>query len=133
MAITDGNLVNKDLLLLLANFKADGTGRIGLGAQDIDYLFTPVALRANSGSGLAIPVRIRGPWADPKITPDVSAAIDLNLAKQKEKLEKKAREEVDRAVQKELGVKPKEGQSTEDALQDKVEDELKRGLLKMFE
>ncbi len=133
MAITDGNLVNEDLLLLLSNFKADGIGRVGLGVQDIDYLFTPVALRANSGSGLAIPVRIRGPWANPKITPDVSAAIDLNLSVQKEKLEKKAREEVERTLQKELGVKAKEGQSTEDALQDKVEDELKRGLLKLLE
>lgn len=133
MAITDGNLVNEDLLLLLSNFKADGIGRVGLGVQDIDYLFTPVALRANSGSGLAIPVRIRGPWANPKVTPDVSAAIDLNLSVQKEKLEKKAREEVERTLQKELGVKAKEGQSTEDALQDKVEDELKRGLLKLLE
>lgn len=133
MTIADGNLVNKDLLLLLANFKADGTGRIGLGVQDIDYLFTPVALRANSGSGLAIPVRIRGPWADPKITPDVSAAIDLNLSKQKKKLEKKAREEVEEKIQKELGLKVKKGKSTEDALKDKAEDELKRGLLKLFD
>ncbi|MEP1933810.1 MAG: hypothetical protein ABJJ37_21265, partial [Roseibium sp.] len=116
-----------------ANFKADGKGRVGLGKQDIDYLFTPVALRANSGNGLAIPVRIRGPWANPKITPDVSAAIDLNLDKEKKKLEEKARKDVERKLQKELGVKAKKGQSTEDALKDKAEKELKRGLLKLLE
>ena len=38
-----------------------------------------------------------------------------------------------RQLEEELGVKAEPGQSTQDALQDKVEDELKRGLLKLLE
>lgn len=133
MAMTDGNLVNDDLLLLLPNFRAEGTGRVGLGPRDLDYLFTPAALRETTGSGLAIPVRIKGPWANLRITPDVEAAINLNLAEERKQLESAAEQEMQRILEQELDVSPKEGQSVEDAVQDKVEDELKRGLLKLLE
>ena len=133
MAMTEGNLVNDDLLLLLPNFRAEGSGRVGLGQRDLDYLFTPSALRETTGSGLAIPVRIKGPWASLRITPDVEAAINLNLAEERKQLENEAEQEMQRVLEQELGVTPKEGQSVEDAVQDKVEDELKRGLLKLLE
>ncbi|MFT5787891.1 MAG: AsmA protein [Ascidiaceihabitans sp.] len=138
--MTAGNLNNDDLLFVLPNYEARGKGRIGLGAQDIDYLFTPSALRANSGKGLAIPVSIKGPWSDPRIRPDLEAAINLNLAEEKAKLEQKAKELEDevkaRAQQKleeKLGVVTQEGQSVEEAVKDKVEDKLKGQLLKLFD
>jgi len=128
-----GNLFNTDLLLSLPFAKARGEGRIGLGPRDIDYTFTPTLLEGDTRKGLAIPVRIRGPWANPRITPDLEAAIDLNFKEQKDELKAKAKEEVNRAVEKELGVTVQEGQSVEDAIKKKVEDELKKELFKLFE
>lgn len=133
MVMTDGNLVNDDLLLLLPNIRAEGIGRVGLGQRDLDYLFTPTALRESTGSGLAIPVRIRGPWAKLSITPDVEAAINLNLAEERKQLEDEAEQEMQRILERELGVTAEEGQSIEDAVEDQIEDELKRGLLKLLE
>ena len=78
-------------------------------------------------------MRIRGPWANPRISPDLEAAIDLNFKEQKDELEAKAKEEVNRAVQKELGVTVEQGQSVEDAIKNKVEDELKKELFKLFD
>ena len=54
-----------------------GAGQVDLGAQRLDYTVTPKALRVNaSRGGLAVPVRIRGPWADPEIKADLRAAVD---------------------------------------------------------
>jgi AsmA protein len=138
--MTAGNLNNDDLLFVLPNYEARGKGRIGLGAQDIDYLFTPSALRANSGKGLAIPVSIKGPWSDPRIRPDLEAAINLNLAEEKAKLEQKAKElegeakaRAQQKLEEKLGVVTQDGQSVEEAVKDKVEDKLKGQLLKLFD
>lgn len=131
--IDGGVLRNDDLLMLLPNYQAKGAGQIGIGARTIDYLFTPTALRANSGEGVAIPVRITGPWADPKIRPDLKAAIDLNFAEEKERVEQQVKDQVTQKLQEELGVTAEEGQSVEDAVKDKVEDELKRGLRSLFD
>ncbi|MFN3209434.1 MAG: AsmA family protein [Roseovarius sp.] len=129
----DGNLLNDDLTLKLPQASAAGEGRVGLGARDIDYLFTPRLLDGGSRDGLAIPVKIRGPWANPKITPDLEAAIDLNFKEEKKELERQAREEVEREVEKQLGIERQEGQSLEDAARDTLEKELERGLLKLFD
>lgn len=128
-----GNLLNDDLAMSLPLAKAGGKGRVGLGARDIDYLFTPVLLQGESRRGLAIPVRIRGPWAKPRITPDLEKAIDLNLKEEKRELKAKAREEVERALEKELGVTVEEGQSVEDAIRKKIEEEAKKELFKLFD
>lgn len=136
-AIADGNMRGDDLKMSMPLATATGEGRIGLGPRDIDYLFTPVLLQGESRRGLAIPVRIRGPWADPTIRPDLDEAIDLNLGEEREKLEKKARDkvddEIDKFVEKELGVTRKEGQSVEDAIKDDVKKRAGEELLKLFE
>lgn len=124
-----GVLRNDDLLMLLPNFNATGLGQIDLGAQTLDYTVTPKALRVNGGRGLAVPVRIVGPWADPQIKPDLQAAIDLNFAEEKAKVE----DTVKQKLADELNVSPLEGQSIEDAVKDKVEDKLKKRLLRFLE
>ena len=131
--ITDGVLRNDDLLMRLPVVTARGEGRIGLGARDLNYLLTPRAGGSEGEGGIAIPVRIKGPWANPSIRPDMKALADENLQEEKEKLEDKAREELDRAVEKNLGVTADEGQSTEDALKEKAEDKLKKSLRKLLE
>lgn len=131
--IEDGVLRNDDLLMSLPVIAARGEGRIGLGARDINYLFTPRAGGTDGAGGVAIPVRIKGPWADPSIRPDMKALIDENLEEEKKAAEEKARKKLDEAVEKKLGVTREEGESIEDALKNKAEDKLKdalKGLLK---
>lgn len=130
--MSQGNLQNDDLLLSLQRFEARGEGRIGLGAQDMDYLFTPRALRGD-GEGIAIPVRIQGPWSGPRILPDLGAAVDLNFAEEKKKAEEKVKQEVQRAVQDRLGVTAEEGQSVEEAIEKKIEDEIGKKLKSLFD
>ena len=127
--IENGVLRNNDLLMLLPNFTATGEGEVGLGAQTIDYTLTPKALRVNGDRGLAVPVRIFGPWADPQIKPDLQAALDLNFAKEQER----AKEKLNEKLVEELGIVREDGQSVEDAVQDEIEDKLKKELFKLFD
>jgi len=128
--IADGVLRNDDLLMLLPNFNATGEGRVDLGARTIDYTVTPKALRVNaSRGGLAVPVRITGPWADPKVKADLRAAIDLNFSEEK----KRAEDVVRRKVQEELDIAPEDTRDLEDLVKDELENALKRELLKLFD
>jgi AsmA protein len=127
--MAEGSLHNQDLVMRLPLIRAEGKGRIGLGARDIDYLFTPVLLEGETSQGLAIPVRIRGPWDSPRIMPDLEKAIDMNLKEER----KKAEERLEREVQDRLNLTPEEGQSLEDAAKDKLEERAKRELRKLFE
>lgn len=131
--MANGNLQNDDLLFTLASYQARGKGRIGLGQQDMDYTFTPIALNANEGNGIAIPVRITGPWSNLRIIPDIEAAIDLNLGAKKEELKDAAEAKLKAAVEEKLGVKAGDGQSVEDAAKAKAKEKIAKELLKIFE
>lgn len=127
-----GDLFNDDLVLKLSRFHAEGAGRVGLGARDVDYLFTPVALQDASGERLAVSVRVVGPWAAPRIKPELSDALREKVEEKRDELERKARDKVEEKLQRELGVRVPEGQSVEDAVKDKLEDEARKGLLKLL-
>ena len=138
--IDGGVMQNDDLLLSLSNYEARGAGQVGLGTQTIDYAFTPVALRANDGNGIAIPVRLVGPWSDVSIRPDLEAAIDLNLDAEKERIEQEAKNAVRAKLAEELDVvdvgqdlEEEAKQKLEDEAKQKLEDEVKRGILKLFD
>ena len=131
--IKDGVLSNDNLNMVLPRITASGKGVVGLGAQTINYVFTPVALKASSGKDLAFPVKIYGPWSNPKIIPDLSAAIDLNFKEKKEEVKQKANDAIKKKVEQELGVSVGEGQSVEDAVKQGLEDKLKKELFKIFE
>jgi AsmA protein len=131
--IKAGVLSNDNLNMTLPRIAATGKGVVGLGAQTINYVFTPVALKASSGKDLAFPVKIYGPWSNPKIIPDLSAAIDLNFKEKKEEVKQKANDAIKKKVEQELGVTVGEGQSVEDAVKQGVEDKLKKELFKIFE
>lgn len=131
--IAAGVLNNNDLLMSLPNFNTTGSGQINLGGQTLDYTVVPKALKVNGDRGLAVPVRISGPWADPKIRPDLSAAVDLNFAAEKAAAETRAKAKLEEKLQEELGLQRQEGQSVEDAVKDSVEDKLKKELFKLFD
>lgn len=130
--IDKGDLFNGDLLMLLDNFKANGEGRIGIGAREIDYLFTPVALRANAGQGLAVPVRIVGPWASPAIRPDLTQVIEKATGLDAGQIEDKAKEEVLRKLGEELDTEIQPGQDVEGLIKDRLQQEATKGLLKLL-
>ncbi|WP_339637791.1 AsmA family protein [uncultured Sulfitobacter sp.] len=128
--IAGGVLRNDDLLMLLPNFNATGAGQVNLGARTLDYTVTPKAMRVNAArGGLAVPVRITGPWADPEIKADLRAAIDLNFAEEKQRAEDVVREK----IQEELNIAPDDSRSTEDIVKDELENALKRELFKLFD
>ncbi|MCA0929103.1 AsmA family protein [Ruegeria profundi] len=127
-----GVLTNTDLLMSLDNFRADGTGKVNLGARTLDYLFTPTALRANSGQGLSVPVRIVGPWSSPSIKPDLSKVIEAAAEGQLKELEDDAKQKVFEKVSEELDTVVTDRESAEDALKKKLEEEAKKGLLKLL-
>ncbi|KAE9630501.1 AsmA family protein [Parasedimentitalea maritima] len=125
----EGNLDNQDLLISLKALRAEGKGRIGLGAQDLDYLFVPTALAANSGQGLSIPLRITGPWADPKIRPDLSQALEAEI----DGLEEQATDQLRQKLGEELEVEIAPTQDLEEAIQDGLEQRAKDSLLQLLQ
>ncbi len=131
--IAQGILRNDDLLMLLPNFNATGAGQVNIGAQTLDYTVVPKALRVNGERGLAVPVRIYGPWADPAIKPDLKAAIDLNFDAEKKEAEERVKQKLQEKLQSELGVTAQDGQSVEEALKDELENKLKKELFRIFE
>ncbi|WP_170783889.1 AsmA family protein [Ruegeria lacuscaerulensis] len=130
--IDQGVLRNDDLLMSLDNFRADGAGRVGLGERNIDYLFTPTALRANSGQGLSVPVRIVGPWSNPSIKPDLSKVIEAAAEGKIKELEEDAKQQVLDKVSNELGTAVTDTESIEDAVKNKLQEEATKGLLKLL-
>lgn len=131
-AISDGVLRNDDLRMQLASITATGEGTVDLGQQRLNYLFTPVALKDDQGRGIAIPVRVRGPWSGPQILPDLERAIQLNADIDKQELEQRAKDKVQSELQEALGVERTEGESGEDAIRRGLEDKLKNELQNLF-
>ncbi|WP_372573878.1 AsmA family protein [Ruegeria jejuensis] len=128
----DGDLDNQDLLLKLDNYRADGKGRVGIGARDIDYLFTPVLLRANSGKGREVPIRITGPWSDPSIRPDLKKVIEAAAEAELDKVGNTAKKALHGKLGEELDAPIESTEDAEKALKNKLEEEAKKGLLKLF-
>jgi AsmA protein len=69
----------------------------------------------------------------------MQAVIDQNLAKEKAELEAKAKEKIEAEkkkleakVKEKLGVSSQDGQSVEDAVRQKIEEEAKKGLLNLL-
>ncbi|MCT4556669.1 MAG: AsmA family protein [Pelagimonas sp.] len=134
--VDEGVLRNDDLNMQLDRLTATGDGRINLGQRSMDYLFTVLAPDARNGQGLAVPVRVNGPWSKIKIHVDPADVIKKNFQDEKQKLEKEVETKVNQAVGRELGLDVQEGQSLEDAARDKLQQELEKqvgeGLLNLL-
>lgn len=77
--ISDGVAQNNDFTLVGPLVRLTGAGSIDIGEQSLNYRAVPKAvatLRGQGGTrdlaGIAFPVLISGPWADPSIRPDLS-------------------------------------------------------------
>lgn len=114
--IKDGIATNRDLRMVSKVVQVTGAGHADLPRRTLDYTIRPklIAL-ANSGddkpSGLELPIRITGPWDEPKYSADFDAVL-------------KNSEDVVETV-KEIG-KQFKGKKLEDAVQELLGDEEKR-------
>jgi len=80
--VKSGIAENQDLKLVSPLLRLTGSGRVALPAREVDYMLRPkvVASLAGQGgaqdlSGIEVPVRVHGPWQDPKFTPDLTGAL----------------------------------------------------------
>jgi AsmA protein len=127
--IDKGVLSNDDLALKAPLLSAAGKGQVNVGAQTLNYTLTPTALsKADGSGGVQVPLTITGPWAKPKFGLDMNAITGDKVDAAKKDLESRAKSE----VAKKLGITPQDGQSAQDAVRQKLEDEAKKGLLKLF-
>ncbi|MBF9029205.1 AsmA family protein [Rhodobacterales bacterium HKCCE3408] len=139
--IADGTLANDDLALAAPWGGVTGRGLVDIGRQSLDYLVVPGVLRGDDGAArVAVPVRIEGPWHDLSYTPDLQALADQELSDEIDALESRATDELRDVVREELGVEIEEGASRdeaidqiEEAIGDRVREELGEGLLRLFE
>lgn len=118
-----GDLFNRDLLMAGPVISAEGAGRIGLGARDLEYRIRPTALRGADGTGgISVPLWITGSWAAPSFALDLEALAQENLKDEAKALEDdlkaKAAAELDQ----------QEGESLEDAAKRKLEEQLEQEL-----
>lgn len=83
--ITKGVAETKDLRMVSAIVRVGGTGTVNLGQRQIDLVLRPRLGGAPSGqpggiaagdlTGLELPIRIKGSWERPQVTPDVDGLL----------------------------------------------------------
>ncbi len=82
-SIAQGQATTSDLNLVGPLVKMTGTGTVDLGQQSLAFRVEPKLVMTTEGQGRAadpvgfgIPVVIDGPWAQPRIYPDVAGILD---------------------------------------------------------
>lgn len=85
-AIASGVVSNNDLSMKAPLLRLGGNGTVSLPPKTIDYTLMPKIAATSQGqggkddkAGIAIPLRITGPWSNPSITPDLASALQENL------------------------------------------------------
>jgi len=75
---TDGIGNNDDLSLEGPQVRVTGKGTVDLLRKRLNYKVAPSAASAPGGefTGLVVPVIVKGPWANPKIYPDVQGILE---------------------------------------------------------
>jgi AsmA protein len=124
---------NRDLSMKSPAFRVAGEGTANLPQQQVDYLVKASIVGTSKGQGgkeleslkgVTVPVRIKGALTDPGFSVDV-ASLATDQVKQR------AAEELDKALQKQLGG----GTATEGGTGDSggsTTDKLKEGLKGLF-
>lgn len=82
-SVERGQATTTDLNLVGPLVRVTGTGTVDLGTQSLAFRVEPKLVmttegqgRASDPVGLGIPVVIDGPWASPRIYPDISGILD---------------------------------------------------------
>lgn len=127
--VVDGVMIYDDLSMSAPLFSASGGGKIGLGGRTLDLRIVPELL-GGEGKGIRVPLVITGSWAKPKFRLDLEALAEENLGEQVEEAVQQVESAAKAAVAEQLGVDPEV--DLEDAARDRLEDELRDGLLNLL-
>lgn len=130
--VTNGVMSNVDLKLTAPLLSATGSGKIGIGAQTLDYRVVPKLLESATGGGISVPLIITGTWAKPKFRLDLEALAKQELADDVEKLRTQAETAVKEKLEEELGVKVEDLGNIEDTLKKELENRARDGLLDLL-
>lgn len=125
-------LTNNDLKLNADDFTATGEGTIDLNKQYIQYKFVANRVyRDNQVHEHALPlaVRVKGPFSDIQVVPDMDAYVKAVL---EEELKKKAKEKLGKEVDKILGGSGDGSKSPEEAVEDDVKEKIEKQFKKWF-
>jgi AsmA protein len=81
-SVVDGVAQNQDLRLVSPMMRLTGSGSVKLPSRELDYMLKPrivANLQGQGGdqnaSGIEIPVRVTGPWEQPKFSPDFKGVL----------------------------------------------------------
>ncbi len=137
LAITGGVARNDDLRLDAGWGGVTGAGAIDIGGQSVDYRVIPAVQTSSDGSNIAVPVIVRGPWANLSFAPDLEYLARQRLELEREQLEEAAqaridaeRERLEQEARERLNI-PAEGDAR-DAIENQLRNEVEgalRGLL----
>ena len=127
--VDEGVLQNDDLKFQAPLLAASGAGTIGLGERVVNYRLEPHLLK---DPNVRVPILITGPWAAPKIRLDLESLAREKLDAERSRTEKKAKAAALEKLGEALGMEVETGRQAEDAIKDKIEEEAKRGLLKLL-
>lgn len=131
--VANGVLRNDDLAMQAPLLRATGAGRVDIGARTLDYRITPTALgREDGGGGVRVPLAITGRWDAPRFRLDLEAIAGDRIETERARLEERAREELARQAERELGIVAEEGERLEDAARRRLEREAERGLRRLL-
>jgi len=127
-----GVLQNDDLRMVSPYVTAAGSGKVGLGARNLDYRIKATALAdAEGAGGVTAPLMITGTWAKPRFALDLQALAEQELADEKAALEAAAKAkaaaleaEAKAKLKDELGIEQQEGESLKDAARRRAEEAL---------
>lgn len=125
--VDQGVLTNADLAFLAPLITASGKGRIGLGAQTLDY-----RLEGQTGGGIRVPVLITGTWANPKFRLDLESLAEERIEVEVEKVKEQAEEAVIERLNEELGVDIQTKEDIDDVLKKELEERARDGLLDLL-
>ncbi|MDO9638011.1 MAG: AsmA family protein [Pseudotabrizicola sp.] len=132
--IDAGVLSNSDLAFRAPYVTATGDGAVNLGARTLDYRLRPVALAAVDGTGgVMVPLLITGPWASPRFRLDLEALARERFEEQAKEAEARARAELARRAEQELGIVREDGERLEDAARRRAQEAIDAEAGRLFQ
>ena len=114
-AVAEGVARNADMALATPLITGAGAGQADIGGRTLDYRITPLTLGGQAlHPDVQVPVLISGPWAALKVRLDLESLAERKFEEEKQKLEERARAEIEQKLQEETGIVPQDGESLED-------------------
>jgi AsmA protein len=119
--LVDGVATTRDMVVASQLLRITGNGSANLVSQALDFTVTAIVLRAPPGADsdiaeltrAAIPVRITGTLAEPKIRPDLAAVVKERVQQELDQRQQELREQVEQ-----------KRQQVEEKVREKVRDRL---------